>query len=462
MDVTHILYNPGPPRERNRVPASRCESPTQTPLRPAATRALRYAPRVTIRKLPSDFRVDERADGAWLRTLTPQAAPGHEHAIFRLVKQSLTTPEACAKLARALGVAPSRLEYAGLKDKHARTRQHVSISPAAATGSSQPTPASIARDIDDGSGDAWSATFIGFATSHVNASIIDANAFEIVVRDLSPREADAMIARARLLRYDTDDCGPSLLFTNYFGDQRFGSARHGAGFAARSLIDGDFEAALRLLIATPARKDSGSRRDTTRVLANLWGQWPEALATLTGGVERHAIQILASGGSFIEAFAALPHTTQSLCVEAYQSHLWNAAARNLTHHIATNEEIVADDDFGEMVFAPFHTITENLHAATMPMPARGVEPQPPWADAMHAALESEGLRMDQLTIPHVRRPAFRTADRPLFAAATQVRFGATQRDELASPRSPNRSKREVSFTLPRGSYATVLLRAMGQ
>ena len=417
---------------------------------------------MTIRKLPSDFRVDERADSAWLDSLTPQAAPGHEHAIFSLVKQSLTTPEACAKLARALGVAPSRLEYAGLKDKHAHTRQHVSISPAAAAGLSQPTPASLARNIDDGSGDAWSARFIGFATGHVNASIIEANAFEIVVRDLSPREADAMIARASQLRHDADDRGPSLHFTNYFGDQRFGSARHGAGFAARSLIDGDFEAALRLLIATPARKDSGSRRDTTRVLANLWGQWPEALAALTGGVERHAIQVLASGGSFIEAFAALPHATQSLCVEAFQSYLWNAAARNLTRHIAGNDAIIADDDFGEMVFAPIQTVEPNLRAATMPMPARGVQLQPPWAEAMHAALESEGLRMDQLTIPHVRRPAFRTADRPLFAPATQVSFGATQRDELANPKSPKRSKREVSFTLPRGSYATVLLRAMGQ
>jgi len=417
---------------------------------------------VTIRKLPGDFRVDERVSSAWLASLAPEPTPGREHAVFRLIKQSLTTPEACVKLARALGVEPSRLEYAGLKDKHARTRQHVSIAPPSSVTANQPTAASLARDIDDGSGDAWSAVFIGFATSHVNASIIEANAFEIVVRDLSPRQADDMIAHARRLRDPSTDREPSLLFTNYFGDQRFGSARHGAGFAAKSLIDGDFESALRLLIATPARKDSGSRRDTSRILANTWGQWKEALATLTGGVERHAIQILARGGSFVEAFAALPHATQSLCVEAYQSYLWNAAARNLTRHIAGDNAFEAQDDFGLMVFAPGSTVEANLRESTMPMPARGVEPAPSWAAAMHAALTSEGVQMDQLTIPHVRRPAFRSAIRPLFAAAHDVDFGPVHRDELASPTSPNRSKREVAFTLPRGSYATVLLRAMGQ
>ncbi len=412
---------------------------------------------MTIRRQPGDFRVDERADAAWLGSLSSEPSTSHPHAVYHLVKESLTTPEACAKLARVLGVAPGRVEYAGLKDKHARTRQHVSISPPGPERAAKP-----ASGASLGEGDAWSATLLGYAAEAVTASIIAGNEFCIIVRSLTGPEADAIAGRANLLRVqDRDDGSARLLMTNYFGDQRFGSARHGAGFAARRLIDGDFEGALRLLIATPARKDSGTRRTTTRTLASAWGRWQECLGAITG-VERHAVAALASGRSFVEAFAMLPHSDQAMCVEAYQSFIWNSAARELTRSLGGQATLVASDDFGEMCFAPGPSVADDLHAMTMPLPASGVRLQQPWGASMEAALHAEGLTMERLSIPGVRRPAFRSVLRPLLAIAGEVEIGPIQRDEFAAPRSPRRFAREVSFVLPRGAYATVLLRALGQ
>ncbi len=414
---------------------------------------------MTIRRQPGDFRVDETADPGWLAAIEPQPGPTHMHAVFRVVKQSLTTPEACAKLARALGVSVARLEYAGLKDKHARTRQHVSVAPAGGLALVSP---SSADGPPLGDGDAWSASLLGYAPRAVDASIIASNHFEIMVRGLTGEEAGSIAARASVLRtHDGPGGDARLIMTNYFGDQRFGSARHGAGFAARRLIDGDFEGAIRLLIATPARKDSGSRRVTTRTLAAHWGRWADCLKTV-GGVERHAIALLASGRGFREAFGALPHTEQTMCIEAYQSFLWNGAARVLTRSLGDEGMLVSPDDFGEMCFAPAARIPEQLLPATMPLPASGVSLEQPWATAMEASLHAEGLTMERLAIPGLRRPAFRAAARPLFAIATDVEFGAVERDEFAASRSPRRFARAISFALPRGAYATVLLRALGQ
>jgi tRNA(Glu) U13 pseudouridine synthase TruD len=58
-----------------------------------------------------------------------------------------------------------------------------------------------------------------------------------------------------------------------------------------------------------------------------------------------------------------------------------------------------------------------------------------------------------------RQPNFDAFPRPLMLKAEQFTAGGAQRDDLTDG---NWGKVELSFALPRGSYATVLLRALGQ
>src|SRR5437870_12332522 len=81
---------------------------------------------MTIRRLPADFLVTERLRDPFARAIGEPAA-GRPHAVYRLTKESLTTPEAASKVAAALGVKGGAVAYGGLKDKHARTIQHVSV-----------------------------------------------------------------------------------------------------------------------------------------------------------------------------------------------------------------------------------------------------------------------------------------------------------------------------------------------
>lgn len=453
---------------------------------------------MTLRRLPTDFRVLEALDGAWLAALSPTPSPHYPHAVYALTKVGQTTPEAVAHLAKALGVPAGQVAYAGLKDKHAQTIQHVTVPAPSATNQANP----IAHP-SELRGPHWSARLVGWTQEPIPAAAIARNHFEIVVRDLTRDAARQLLAAAEWLVGSAIDFGapiPLWLLPNYFGDQRFGSARHHQGFAARALIQGDFETALKLLIATPARKDSGARRAFTRACASAWGggDWQALARSLPAIPERRAVESLAnskgeSSDDFKQAFAALPNFLQQLCVDAYQSHIWNAAAARCiiaeatvahappdapTHDTTIRfgppalalpqsdlDLLARDGPFGTLLFAPTPTL-ESLtsHLLAMPAPDAVASPasDPRTVPYLQAALEAEGLKPERMTIPGLRRPRFAGAARPLIAQVESLTIQRPEPDELSNQRArAGRWKLALHFTLPRGAYATTLLRALG-
>ncbi|MCC6230462.1 MAG: tRNA pseudouridine(13) synthase TruD [Phycisphaerales bacterium] len=408
---------------------------------------------MTIRRVPTDFRVEEHADATFRESMRPAADSRTLHAIYRLEKTSLSTPEATARLAKALAIKPGDVAHAGLKDKHAFTIQHISAKARDIASADRFASEIIAPAIR--------ASLIGWGSEPVDASIIDSNHFEIVVRGLTREACDRMTRHAAALA--TPDAS-TLLVTNYFGEQRFGSARHGQGFAAAHLVRGDFESALKLLIATPARKDTGARRAFTRAAATHWGQWQSLLAAAPPSPHRRAIEVLASGGSFAEAFAALPMIDQRMCLDAFQSWLWNhAAAELLRQSLATDPgaTIEVTTDHGPLVFARADAMPSDLTQLVTPLPRKGAPinatMNADWVRALAVILSRESLSLDQLDLPSLRRPRFDTGDRPLFMRTADFSLSAPVPDEFAK----GRIARTARFSLPSGCYATVVLRALG-
>lgn len=406
---------------------------------------------MTIRRLPTDFVVEELLRGEAVRSFgAPSRA--RRFAVYELTKTGVTTVAACARLARRLGVAGGRVSYAGLKDKHASTRQHVTVGRIDAGAA----PAEIA---DDG----WGARLVGWSAEEASAAWIRRNRFTITVRGLTEERCAAMDEAVDVLALPGGAGGGEgsgerrLLVVNYFGDQRFGSARHGVGFVGRRLIEGDFEGALRLAIGTPSRKDTGARRALSRALAEEWGRWDRALERVPRCPERRAVEVLARGGEFREAFAALPYFFQQMCVEAYQSHLWNAMARRVAREIAGEDAIVAADRQGELVFPRASRVSVPMRSVELPMPAPGTRAVKPWRRAAEQVMAEEGIGFGSLAIPGLRRPAFGEAWRALFVLAERFVMEQAEADELAAG-----LKRVVRFELPRGAYATVVLRALGE
>lgn len=148
-----------------------------------------------IRSGPEDFRVDE----------LPAYAPSGTgpHLYVRFEKRGLTTPEAVARLARALGADPRAAGTAGLKDRHAVTTQWASFEVAA----TPEPPAVVAEGVR--------VLEVSRHGNKLRTGHLRGNRFVLRLRDVpAGRVADVAHIVTRLAR----DGVP-----NYYGEQRFGA-----------------------------------------------------------------------------------------------------------------------------------------------------------------------------------------------------------------------------------------------
>lgn len=149
-----------------------------------------------LRVSPEDFVVDEQP--AYLPT------GSGDHVFVRIEKRGLTTPQAVERIAKALGVSPRDVGVAGLKDRHAVTRQWLSlpppVTPEAVTALVLPDIAILEHARHPHK----------LRTGHVRA-----NRFVLRVREVGA-DAEAR-ARAILDALATPPGAP-----NWYGEQRFG------------------------------------------------------------------------------------------------------------------------------------------------------------------------------------------------------------------------------------------------
>jgi tRNA pseudouridine13 synthase len=419
-----------------------------------------------IKSLPEDFRVEE--------LLTPEAArriagTTGAFAVFRLTKRALATDEAVERVARRLGLPLSRIAYGGLKDKHALTTQYISIEGgvrrtrlmAQPSRPSAGPPEAAAVEATGFEGSGWRLESVGRSDRPLSTRDIVGNRFRVAVRDLTRADCELMTAARRFLAVPHGRGGRTLRFVNYYGDQRFGSARQGRGFAARRLVEGDFEGALRLLIATPGRKDARAVGSAKRSIAARWGAWAALAEALPPSSERSVVaRLAATRGDFREGFAALPPLVARMTIEAYQSRLWNEIARRLVLRLCPAPLIRARGRFGELLFPPAAALPAALEGLDLPLLGPRTALREPWKGAAEEALSEEGLAPRDLRIPGLRFPYFGETPRALFVDAREFFLGPAETDERAG--GERRFLRRVGFVLPRGSYATVLLGALGE
>jgi tRNA pseudouridine13 synthase len=324
-----------------------------------------------LKQQPEDFRVEEIAD--------PALEGGH-FALYRLAKKSLGTPEAIGAICRAWRLAREAVSVGGLKDRHAATRQYLSIENGPRRKLSQTN---------------FSLEYLGQTARPFDSKDILANRFEIVLRDLGPSAAEKIAAGL-----------PQVAETgvpNYFDDQRFGSVGVSGDFIARPWCLGDYDRALWLALAEPNTHDRPAVREEKKALCAHWGDWAACRKDAFRPVVRAAMDRLCrQPGDCRGAFVRIPQHERRLYLEAFQSFLWN---RILAESIRTlfNPADLFDVEIARtsVPFYPRRSFDRGPRT-TQSAPAAPLGPRPVGIGPTERALRTGGRRV-RPGVPHAPR-----------------------------------------------------------
>jgi tRNA pseudouridine13 synthase len=382
-----------------------------------------------LKQKPEDFTVSE----SWRFDAKPKGA----FRVYAMDKQKVSTFEAIARIAKAFKLPKSAFSFCGLKDKQGRTRQLIAVE-----------GAEVDLQEDD-----LRLKFLGRTDEPLSARNTTSNRFGVTVRDLSEAEvAQLPTAVAEVNR---------LGVVNYFDSQRFGSLKHGQGFIAKDLLRGDFEAALHNFFAKPSELDRTHDAHVKAFWRDHWGEWRRR-CTIPGAerYDRIVRSLRERPQDFRRAFLQIDPKYRALQIFTYQSWLWNEGVRRFLVALLPGQSLIAIDyQAGKLLFpreAP-KEVLQRLRRQTFPLvgPETKVE-DPEVQRALGWVLGREKLSVDKLIVPDTPEVFFRHEERPVIVQPGKLMVGPSRPDEL------NRGAKKIylAFTLPPGSYATLVVRRL--
>jgi len=400
-----------------------------------------------IKQQPEDFEVEELTD--------VQPGDSGDYALYRLDKTGWTTHDALDALRRRWDLERYRVSYGGLKDRHARTSQYVSIYHGPKRGLTHHTV---------------HVTYLGQIAEAFSSEHISGNRFRLVMRALH----DADIARAEKALVEIRSDG----VPNYFDDQRFGSisphprplSPEGRGeqtratgdqFMAKALMQGRFEEALRLCLTSYYEHDRAPQKKEKATLRQHWGDWRVCKERLPRGHARSLVDYLTHHpDDFKGAVLRLRPDLRSLYLSAFQSFLWNRAlARWLERALRPEQLAPLHLRVGEY---PAHCHLEPaqrdaLFGLQIPMPSAQIklEENDPRRQIIDEIIRDEQLEWDQFRLKGMKNVFFSKGERAALFLPKDLTWEAGG-DELHA----GRKKLSLGFILPRGCYATIVVKRL--
>ncbi len=387
-----------------------------------------------LKAAPGDFIVKERS------ALSLSPAPG-PYRVYRLKKRQWDSFDLVDLLARRWHVMKSDISLSGRKDRHGESEQFLAVR------SCQGLPPAYEAK-------GFSLVHAGFSDRKLSAACITGNSFRLTLRDLRREETDLVKRNCRTVR--------TAGFPNYFDEQRLGSARAGRGFPGKALFLGRMEEAFKIFLA-PDGHESAAERQFKKEARAVWRQWNK----ITAPVPRRyaaAFRVLnAPGGymAFNKAVNALDREQLIMALQAYQSHLFNRVAVYYVKGLADAGRLELLPPFptpyGDVLFydAEDERVLMDLQSIELPVPGHDtVTDHPPVQTALERTLKDEGITLPDLKVKKLHGKAVRGVERRLVVVPEEFAFDEPTADELY----PEKMKMVLYFFLPRGSYATMLVK----
>ncbi len=381
-----------------------------------------------LKRLPEDFGVEEQVG---------LVVGGGAFALYRLRKQRIGTLEAIEAVERKWKLPRQGVAFAGLKDKHAATSQFVTIHEGPRRGISQTN---------------LELEYVGQVERPIHASDITGNRFVVVVRELV--ESEVAAARETLAAISRDG------LPNYFDSQRFGSVGVSGEYIAKPWCLGNFERTIWLALADANVHDRPDQRGDKELIRQAWGKWQECSGRLRTSPAREVVgHLLRQPGDFRRAITIFPQALRSLWLATFQSHLWN---RILAGFIG---QTVGSEACSTLAVGPnrmpfFVQLNEaqrgTMQKAVLPLPSARLH----WEDDVlqslyDRVLAEEGLELRQVRVKYPRDSFFSKGERRTVFQPGELSHTVAEDELYAGHR-----KLTLNFTLPRGCYATILIKRL--
>ena len=389
-----------------------------------------------LRQSPEDFKVEEILTNGSIAQIEPDNIPnitGHNrYIIFVLVKRKLDVFQAIQMIANQLGISQERIQIAGIKDANAITAQHVSISRMLPEQAAQIRTRNL-----------WLYP-LSLSSNKISSDVLLGNRFRINVRDIT-YSAPATMKRANAVLHELSELNGC---PNFFGHQRFGTTRAITHIVGKHILRGEWEqAALAFLAKASKYENPKSREARQRLHRNQ--NYQEALDYFPQKLvyERQMLKHLAvQRRDFRGAFYRLPIKLCQLLIQAYQSYLFN---RFLSQRIIHELPLVK-------ARAGEHSLTiDGEERLALPLIGyRQGTSSGQQGEIEKSVLDEEDITPERFKIQDMPKISSSGGLRAAVTPIIDMQIGKPSRDEA------NVGKRalNLSFTLRKGSYATVIMR----
>ncbi len=366
-----------------------------------------------IKTIPEDFIVEEIPK--------EKVSKSREHIIFWVEKRNMDTHEVIRLLSKKLRISRKRFGYAGTKDKFAVAKQRFSIWDPDMNIEEKLKKLSFKY-----------LKLYGFERGdRLNLGDLKGNKFTITIRNIALGEEEIK----KKLEKTFEEMKKGI--PNYFGVQRFGGIRPITHLVGIEMLKGNFEEAVKIYVAKPFDSEHS---EVKKIREYLWKNWGDRKAYLTAlkkfpkrfRYERSMLDYLYKRPrDFVGALRRIPKKVRKLFINAVQAWIFNRALQRIVekHGISKIRDIkIPLVGYDTVLKGEIGRIVENV-------------------------MKEIGISQKDFILRGMPEMKASGGERNAMIRVKDMELKEIFNDEF----NKNKNAIKISFSLPSGSYATVVL-----
>ncbi len=385
--------------------------------------------RGSIKRKANQFRVSEIIDGSVFSDLVPVQDKLHRYPLYILEKSNIDSYHAVWQIKKKFGI---ELKVIGLKDAKANTKQYATTE----------QPKSAPREIRT---DGLLLDLCGFIRKPLRKASLLGNEFTIIINDTLPLDVSIFEPEIKNI-------------ANFYGLQRFGSERSVTHLVGKQILRRNFRNAVELLLCYTTEHDSKMSREIREKCRDPHN-YPWLLKHLPRGmdIEYQLMSAIAKGKDAIFTLRSIPINMRRLFVQAYQAYLFNLCLSKAV----VNEENLLKGKKGDLCFETAGPLIFGKIRKFDPVCDSDFNAVPAIRLAGYSFQGGEG-RFEMITKDTMNEECVTSRDFYIKEMQELSSQGGFRQAPLCSMDFSfiKGTGLTLSFKLPKGSYATTLLREL--